>query len=120
MRKAFSFLLIAWVGFACPILCGIRAEAGDPALAAASCCKHGRTGQDEPVQPSVPQEEGTDRCFCSAHGVLAAKSEPLHATYLVQPLERHAVQTLQSSVSQPLRDVPHFTPEAYRVFPLLI
>jgi len=119
MRKTFSFLLIAWVGFACPILCGIRAEAGDPGLAVPSCCKHGHTGQDESVPPSVPQEE-PDRCFCSAHGVIVEKSESLQSGYFVQPLECPAVLILQIGVSQPPPDVSHFAPEAFRVLPLLI
>lgn len=120
MRKKFSCLLIAWVGLACPILCGIRAEASGPALPAGSCCEHGHTGPDEKAPPSCPREEGPDRCFCSAHGVLAEKSESLQAAYLVQPLECDAVPVLQSGVSQPLPDVPQFALEAYRVLPLLI
>lgn len=120
MRKTFSCLLVAWVGFACPVLCGIRAEASESAPGEPTCCKHGHKGEDGPDGPSLPQDDGPDRCFCSAHGVLAEKSESLQAAYLVQPLECDAVPVLQSGVSQPLPDVPQFALEAYRVLPLLI
>jgi len=120
MRMAFSFLLIAWVGLACPVLCGIRAEASETTPTKASCCKHGHIGQDEPVGPAVPQEDGPDRCFCSAHGVLVQKSDPLQTEYFVQPLECQAALIQQSGVIQPLSGIPLFAPEAYRVLPLLI
>lgn len=120
MRKTFSYLLIVWVGFACPILCGIRAEAGGHAPAKASCCKHGPTERDESNGPAAPQEDCPDRCFCSAHDVPAQKSEFLQPAYFVQPLECGIALILQVGVTQPLVDIQQLPPEAYRVLPLLI
>ena len=122
MREKFSLFLIGWVGFACPVLCAIRAEAGGHEAAKASCCKHGTSESEEKSGPAAPQEEAPDRCFCSAHGVLGQKSEPLEiASVFIFALEGHAAALLlQTDVYQPLTPIPQFPPETYRVLPLLI
>jgi hypothetical protein len=121
MKGPNSFLLIAWVGFACPVLCGIRAEASSRAPTKTSCCKHTPSESREPNGPAAPQEDAPDRCFCSAHVVLVHKSESFQeASVFVHTLECHAAAFLQSGVSPRLPSIPQYPPETYRVLPLLI
>jgi len=120
MRKELSFLLSAWVGVACPVLCGIRADSGGREPVKSSCCPHGQREGNEQLPSPGPQEENPDDCFCSAHGVVLKKTDVLSPASFSRPFATDAVLALQSRVSQPLPTLPPFTPDAYRVLPLLI
>jgi hypothetical protein len=98
MRRYFSSILIAWVGFACPILCAVRADAEQAGSRKGSCC--GQQGKhEEPSLPGSPAENDPGQCFCSADGVLAEKSGSLQ-TVFIQPFERDVDFVPQPQVSQ--------------------
>lgn len=86
MRAVFSFMLAAWVGVACPLLCAARAESRQTVDCTSSCCGHARGGQTEPTAPVDSPEDGPDRCFCTANGFLAEKSDSLK-TVFSQPID---------------------------------
>ena len=109
--------LAAWVGVACPVLCAMRMD--DSAPSPPSCCSHGQPDEDRPKAPDAPQDL-PERCFCSAPGILAEKSNPFPVAALVQPGVCYLRVALEIQVSQVPAPMPPIAPTTYRVPPLLI
>jgi|CXWL01.1.fsa_nt_gi hypothetical protein len=120
MRRTFSFSLVAWVGLACPIICGFRVDSGDRERAPTGCCNRHDTPSDAPAEPSDPDDEGADHCFCSAHGVIAGKSQLSLTSLFALSFEYDASLALQVGEFHLQPEPREFPPDAYRVLPLLI
>lgn len=123
MRRTVSSLLVAWIAVACPLLCGVRAGASQPAGLPRDCCHHEGESRT-PTGPSVPSELPCDPCFCFGHGVTVDKVEApkvLLVVVLLKPTTLPQSGQRPRTVLCPFGDRHRLIPpDAERVLPLLI